>query len=128
MLSGPPVCLLRAGSRRDATYVPVITQPEDLLSSAGFRTKPAETATQKHQLELLPDGKMSVVRQNGKTYYVYGDRTHKQIYVGNRGQYQKFDGDLRRQPDADVIVKRVYNRRGHPVQVNEFHGFGPLGE
>jgi hypothetical protein len=100
---------------------------EKLLSSSGFKTKSATTTEQQRQLERLPEGKMSVVHQNGKTYYVYGDRRHKQIYVGDKGQYQKFDGELKRQPDADAIVYRIY-RRGYPIEVREFHGWSPLGE
>src|SRR5882762_3412843 len=74
---------------------------EKLLSSSGFKAKSATTTEQQRQLEILPEGKVSIVHQNGKTYYVYTDRKHKQIYVGNKDQYQKFDGELKRQPDAD---------------------------
>jgi hypothetical protein len=101
---------------------------EQLLSSSGFKTKSATTAEQQRQLERLPEGKVSIVHQDGQTYYVYADRKSKQIYVGNKDQYKKFDGDLKRQPDADAMVYKVYNKRGYPVEVREFHGWGPLGE
>jgi hypothetical protein len=101
---------------------------EKLLSSSGFKSKSATTTEQQRQLNILPEGKVSIVHQNGKTYYVYADRKHKQIYVGNKDQYQKFDGELKRQPDADAMVYKIYSRRGHPVEVREFHEWGPLGE
>jgi hypothetical protein len=100
---------------------------DELLWSSGFKAKRAETPAQKHQLEILPKGKIAVVQGNGKTFYVYADREHAQVYIGNRDNYSKFDGELKREPDADAIVKKVYVK-GRPVEVGDFRGFGAFPE
>jgi hypothetical protein len=65
-------------------------QTENLLSAAGFTTKLATTAQQQQHLKTLPPDKVTVAQQNGKTYYVYADPAHNQIYVGNPSQYQRY--------------------------------------
>ena len=63
---------------------------ENVLLSAGFKAKVATTAKQRQELQTLPEGKVSPVRQKGKTFYVYPDAPHNQIYVGNKAQYQAY--------------------------------------
>jgi hypothetical protein len=65
-------------------------QTENMLSAAGFTTKLATTAQQQQHLKTLPPNKVSLVQRNGKTYYVYADPAHQQIYVGNQAQYQRY--------------------------------------
>jgi hypothetical protein len=102
--------------------------PEDMLKSAGFQTKRAETDEQKHQVKALPDGKICAVKQNGKRYYVYADKRHNQIYVGNEEKHKRFRSALKQAANGDPIRTSVYDNTGNAVQVNEFHGFGPMGE
>jgi hypothetical protein len=65
-------------------------QTENLLSAAGFRTVIASTAQQQQHLKTLPPDKVTVAQRHGKTYYVYADPAHNQIYVGNQSQYQRY--------------------------------------
>ena len=103
------------------------TGPENMLKSAGFQTKRAETDEQKHQVKALPDGKICAVHQNGKRYYVYADKRHNQIYVGNEDQHKRFRSALI-PGNGDAIRRTVYDNSGNTIQVNEFHGFGPFGQ
>ena len=66
------------------------SQTENMLSAAGFRTIVAATPPQQQHLKTLPPNKVSLVQRNGKTYYVYADPAHNQIYVGNPSQYQQY--------------------------------------
>jgi hypothetical protein len=65
-------------------------QTENMLSAAGFTTKPATTAQQQQHLKTLVPNKVTLVQRKGKTYYVYADPAHNQIYVGNQAQYQRY--------------------------------------
>jgi hypothetical protein len=69
-------------------------QTENLLSAAGFRIIIATTPQQQHHLQTLPPYKVTMARRNGKTYYVYADPAHNQIYVGTQFQYYRYR-DLR---------------------------------
>jgi len=65
-------------------------QEESLLSSAGFRIKVATTPQQQQHLKTLTPYKIMVVHRNGKTFYVYADPAHNQIYVGNQAQDKRY--------------------------------------
>jgi ABC-type uncharacterized transport system auxiliary subunit len=62
-------------------------QTENLLSSAGFNTVVATTPQQQQHLATLQPYKITVVRRNGKTYYVYADPANNRIFVGNKFAY-----------------------------------------
>ena len=101
---------------------------ENLLLSAGFKAKVATTAKQRQELQTLPEGKVSPVRQNGKTFYAYPDAPHNQIYVGNKAQYQAYKKLVARQPTSTGPIQfEDYTPSGN-VTVREFHGWAPLGE
>jgi hypothetical protein len=102
---------------------------ENVLLSAGFKAKVATTAKQRQELQTLPEGKVSPVRQKGKTFYVYPDAPHNQIYVGNKTQYQAYKHLMAQQrASAGAFVTKDYNAMGDGVTVREFHGWAPLGE
>jgi hypothetical protein len=62
----------------------------DLLSQAGFKQVPATTEAQKSRLATLPTGRVSQVTRNGNPYFVYPDRDHHRLYVGQKPQYERF--------------------------------------
>ncbi|HWX17267.1 MAG TPA: hypothetical protein VNY07_11820 [Chthoniobacterales bacterium] len=102
---------------------------ENVLLSAGFKAKVATTAKQRQELQTLPEGKVSPVRQKGKTFYVYPDAPHNQIYVGNKTQYQAYKHLRAQHRDwPGPFVTKDYNAMGDEVTVREFHGWAPLGE
>ena len=61
-----------------------------ILSAAGFKTVAAGTASQQQQLKALPPDKVTMVKRSGKTYYVFPDPAHNQIYVGSPKQYRAY--------------------------------------
>jgi hypothetical protein len=102
---------------------------ENVLLSASFKAKVATTAKQRQELQTLPEGKVSPVRQKGKTFYVYPDAPHNQIYVGNKAQYQAYKHLRAQHRDwPGPMVIEDYRAMGNEVPVREFYGWGPLGE
>ena len=63
---------------------------EQMLTEAGFKPVVASTARQTQHLNSLPADKLSVAKVNGKTFYVFPDPKHNQIYVGNPQDYQDY--------------------------------------
>ena len=65
-------------------------QTENLLSAAGFKTVIASTPEQQEYLKTLKQGKLTAVKRHGKTYFVFPDTPHNQLYVGDQARYQKY--------------------------------------
>lgn len=65
-------------------------QTEQMLSQAGFRKVAASSETEIKHLQTLPVDKLTVVKLQGKTFYVFPDPAHNQIYVGNPEEYQSY--------------------------------------
>ena len=71
-------------------------QTEDLLTAAGFKARPATTAAQQAHLKSLSAHKVSLLRKEGKTYYVFPDTARNILYVGDSAQYEEYQ-KLRKQ-------------------------------
>jgi hypothetical protein len=103
-------------------------QKETLLVQVGFRPFTVTTPKQQQRVSALPAGKVSTVGYRGKLYYVYPTATKDRILVGNQTQYNAYKQALvaygvTTSPDF------VQDTHGpHRVLVQEFNGFGPLGE
>ena len=93
------------------------------LRAAGAAT----TARQRQEFQTLPAGKISPVRQNGKTFYVYPDAPHNQIYVGNKAQRQMYKRLKAQQPNSSGPIVFEDHTAGGNVTVKEFYGWAPLG-
>jgi hypothetical protein len=66
-------------------------QEEHLLSAAGFKTVTPSTPKQQERLKTLTPGKISSVKKrSGKTYFLFPDPAHNQLYVGGQAEYQKY--------------------------------------
>ncbi len=61
-----------------------------MLSAAGFKAVVPNTPQQEQQIKTLPADKLTVAHRSGKTYYVFPDPAHNQLYVGNLEQYQTY--------------------------------------
>ena len=106
----------------------VASQKEQLLVQSGFRPKTVTTPEQQQRVSTLPPGKVSEVGYHGKMYYVYPNATKDRILVGNRTQYNAYKQavvayGLTTSPD---FVTETHGP--HRVLIQEFSGFGPLGE
>ena len=101
---------------------------ENVLLSAGFKAKVATTAKQRQELQMLPEGKVSAVKQKGKTFYIYPDAPHNQIYVGNKAQYEAYQKLVAQQPASPGPIQfEAYTPSGN-VNVKEFYGWAPFDE
>jgi hypothetical protein len=104
------------------------SQKENLLARAGFKAKTATTPKQQQQVSELPAGKVSTVGYGGKLYYVYPTATKDRILVGNQTQYNIYKQSLvayglTTSPDFVDVTHGP-----HRVLIQQFDGFGPLGE
>ena len=113
------VAMLLAAFAADAA-----PQPANLLLSAGFKATVAKTVGQRQELKTLPKGQVSPVTQKGKTFYVYPDAPHNQLYVGSRAQYQAYQNLLAKpRGSARPLVNTDYIG-GNQVKVRTFYGSG----
>jgi outer membrane lipoprotein-sorting protein len=124
-----------------------MSQKEMMLSQAGFRPKTVTTAKQQQQVSQLAAGRVSMVKYQGKIYYVYPTSTRNQIFVGNKSMYQAYKSRMiqaqkasqaqpAQQPQqmtkaqqaqqalAPIGIQMDPDPRG--VSVQEFDGFGPM--
>ncbi|HZR05298.1 MAG TPA: hypothetical protein VFA61_05680 [Candidatus Udaeobacter sp.] len=104
------------------------SQKETLLVRAGFKAKTVTTPKQQQRVSALPAGKVSTVGYGGKLYYVYPTATKDRILVGNQTQYNTYKQSLvayglTTSPDFAEVTHGP-----HRVLVQQFDGFGPLGE
>jgi len=104
------------------------SQKENLLVQAGFKAKAVTTPKQQQRVSALPAGKVSTVGYRGKLYYVYPTTTKDRILVGNQTQYNAYKQALvaygvTTSPD---FVEETHGP--HRILVQQFDGFGPLGE
>ena len=106
----------------------VASQKEQLLMQSGFRPKTVTTPEQQQRLSALPAGKVSTVGYHGHLYYVYPTATKNRVLVGNQTEYNAYKQaivayGLTTSPDF------VQDTHGpHRVLIQEFSGFGPLGD
>src|SRR5437660_6801808 len=79
--------------------------------------------------QRIAEGKVSAVKFKGRTYYVYPTGTKDRILVGNQAQFNAYKQSLqaqRNQLTGPVLEEEIHGP--HPIQVQEFDGFGPLRE
>jgi hypothetical protein len=63
---------------------------ENLLIAAGFKVIVPSTDAQQQKLKALPPDKVTLVQQDGKSYYVFPDAANNQAYWGGAAQYQAY--------------------------------------
>jgi hypothetical protein len=119
---------LVSGCQSTAVGPSSASQKENLLLRSGFRTKTVTTPKQQQRVSALPAGKVSTVGYKGKLYYVYPTATKDRILVGNQTQYNAYKQGLvafgvTTSPD---FVTETHGP--HRVLIQQFDGFGPLGE
>ena len=103
-------------------------QREALLVQAGFVAKTVNTPKQRERVSELPAGKVSTVGYNGNLYYVYPTATKDRILVGNQTQYNAYKQALVAY-GLTTSPSFVQDTHGpHRVLIQQFDGFGPLGD
>ena len=119
---------LVSGCQSTAVGPSAASQKENLLLRSGFRAKTVTTPKQQQRVSALPAGKVSTVGYKGKLYYVYPTATKDRILVGNQTQYNAYKQALvaygvTTSPD---FVEETHGP--HRILVQQFDGFGPLGD
>ena len=116
------------GCQSTAVGPSAASQKENLLVRSGFKAKTVATLKQQQRVSALPAGKVSSVTYVGKLYYVYPTATKDRILVGNQAQYNAYKQaivayGLTTSPD---FVEETHGP--HRILIQQFDGFGPLGE
>jgi len=104
------------------------SQKENLLVRAGFKAKTVTTPKQQQRVSALPAGKVSTVSYKGKLYYVYPTATKDRILVGNQAQYNTYKQSVVAYGLTTSPAFVDVTHGPHPVLIQQFDGFGPLGE
>jgi hypothetical protein len=105
-----------------------MSQKNTLLLQSGFRPFAVTTPKQQQRVSALPAGKVSLVGYRGTTYYVCPTATKDRILVGNQTQYNAYKQALVAY-GVTTSPSFVQDTHGpHRVLIQEFDGFGPLGE
>lgn len=115
------------------TTTSTTAQNEALLAKSGFKTVAVTTPKQQQAVSKLPQGTVSPVKYQGKTYYVYPTASNDKIYVGkqahvNAAQQAYAAQQAQAQTSMNPPPTMTFQGHGqHNVQVDEFDGFGPMG-
>ena len=106
---------------------------EALLAQSGFKTVAVTTPKQQQAVSKLPQGTVSPVKYQGKTYYVYPTASKDKIYVGkqthaNAAKQAYATKQAQAQNSMNPAPTMTFQGHGqHGVTVDEFDGFGPMG-
>lgn len=122
-----PIAILALGTAcqtTPGTSSGSLAQKEAMLAQAGFKTKKVVTAKQQQRVSALPAGQVSAVKYRGKRYHVYTNPAKDHILVGNDAQYNAYMA--KQQMTGPVFQEETHGQ--NPVLIQEFDGFGPLGD
>jgi hypothetical protein len=106
---------------------------EALLTQSGFKTIPVTTPRQQAAVSKLPQGTVSAVKHQGKTYYVYPSAANDKVYVGkqthvNAAKQLAAQQTQAAQQSMNPPPTMTFQGHGpHQVVAEEFDGFGPMG-
>ncbi len=119
---------LMSGCQSTAVSTNTESQKENLLLGAGFRAKTVTTPKQQQQVSQLPPGEVSTVPYKGRLYYVYPTATKDRILVGNQTQYNVYKQSVVAYGLTTSPTFVDVTHGPHRVLIQQFDGFGPLGE
>jgi hypothetical protein len=107
---------------------------EALLAQSGFKTVTVTTPKQQQAVSKLPQGTVSAVKYQGKTYYVYPTAAKDKIYVGKQAHVNAAQKAVATQQaqaaqnNMNPAPTMTFQGHGpHGVVAEEFDGFGPMG-
>jgi hypothetical protein len=107
---------------------------EFLLTQSGFKTIAVTTPKQQQAVSKLPQGTISPVKYQGKTYYVYPTAANDKIYVGKQTHvnaakkaYAAQQAQAAQQSMNPPPTMTFQGHGPHQVAAEEFDGFGPMG-
>ncbi len=85
---------------------------ENILTSAGFKTFPANTPQKQAFLQKLPSKKLVPHKRqkDGALRYVYADQANQRLYVGDAAAYQNFVNQ--------AVMKKLEESHRQPAPLN----------
>jgi hypothetical protein len=87
-----------------------VKRTEKTLTQSGFQAVKVVSPAHQQQLNKLPANKVSLVKRQGKVFYVFPDPARNVLYVGNKTQYHAYQIALQDQHLAeDAKLIRDYN-------------------
>jgi len=127
------VLALLAACETTGTAQSATAKNEALLAQSGFKTVAVTTPKQQQAVGTLPQGTVSAVKYQGKTYYVYPTAAKDKIYVGkqthvNTAKQALAAQQTQAQQSMNPPPTMTFQGHGpHQVVAEEFDGFGPMG-
>jgi hypothetical protein len=127
------VLALLAACETTGTAQSATAKNEALLAQSGFKTVAVTTPKQQQAVGKLPQGTVSAVKYQGKTYYVYPTAAKDKIYVGkqthvNTAKQALAAQQTQAQQSMNPPPTMTFQGHGpHQVVAEEFDGFGPMG-
>ena len=116
------------------TTTSTTAQNEALLTQSGFKPITVTTPKQHAAVSKLPQGTVSAVKYQGKTYYVYPTAAKDKIYVGKQAHVNTARKAVAAQQaqaaqnSMNPPPTMTFQGHGqHGVVAEEFDGFGPMG-
>src|SRR5206468_10842481 len=103
-------------------------QKQNLLAQAGSEPKTVTTPKRQQRVSALPPGQVPTVTYKGKLYYVYPTVTKDRILVGNQTQYNVYKQSVVAYGLTTSPTFVDVTHGPHRVLIQQFDGFGPLGE
>ena len=107
-------------------------QNEAILAKSGFKTVAVTTPKQQQAVSKLPQGTVSPVKYQGKTYYVYPTAAKDKIYVGKQQHFNTYKQNLmaqqgQQQMAGQSLMPTLETAGPNNIEVQQFGGFGPMG-
>ena len=122
----------------------VVAQKEALLTQSGFKVITVTAPAQQQAVSRLTVGRVTAVKYNGKTYYVFPTATKDKIYVGKQAQFNRYKQALaaayashpaaqtaaaqgQSQMAGQSLMPTLETAGPNHIEVQQFGGFGPMG-
>jgi hypothetical protein len=106
-------------------------ETEQVLLTSGFKVQPARTPAQRSQLRALPPNQFTMVKQNGKEYYLYPDKSNNRLYAGDHYAYQSFQNYFKNKGlrEKGVLVWEVKPvDRSNNTTIQVWHDWSPFDQ
>jgi len=105
------------------------TAQEQVLLTSGFNVKSANAPGQRAQIRALPDNQFTMVKQEGKIYYLYPDKKDNRLYAGDQYAYRAYeryfkDKNLRAQ--GIFVYPLKWDNKSDPKNIKVWHGWDPF--
>ncbi|MBM4293749.1 MAG: hypothetical protein FJ126_02445 [Deltaproteobacteria bacterium] len=93
---------------------------EQMLTTAGFRLKAADTPEKLARLQTLPTRRIVPRTKDGRVYYLFADPDQKALYVGDAQAYQNYLDLRMAKQDAEEHYHSPGERMGQMEMDYEF--------